>query len=366
MFLSKINKEILFLIVFLSSFIITYITIPTIIRMARYKNLFDTIDQRKVHTKSVPRLGGMAIFAGFIISILIFIDTQKYHFLGPFVAGLVILFFIGLKDDILIISPFTKFVGQILAASIIIIPGNTMITSFHGFLGINQIHWFWGFFVSLLIFLVTTNAFNFIDGVDGLSASLGSVAALFFGVWFLLVNQIQFFIISLAISAALFAFIRYNLFSKKNKIFMGDTGAMIIGYVISFFVIQFNQVDLALKGLSVFYIYPAPAVAFGILIIPYFDMLRVIYIRILQHKKIYSPDNNHIHHLFLKLGFSHKQITLILVSFSVLFSVLCFWLSNFLSIKRLILIELLIVLFLSFIPEYIYKKKKESTFNDKS
>lgn len=359
MFLSKLNIEIVIFLVFSSSFLITFVTIPTIIRMARFKNLFDIVDQRKVHKQQIPRLGGMAIFAGFIVSILIFVDTKVFLFLGPFVAGLVIIFFIGLKDDILVISPFTKLMGQILAASIIIVLGNVIITNFHGFFGINDIHWFLGFIISLLIFLVTTNAFNFIDGVDGLSASLGAVSALLFGLWFFLVGEIQIFIISLAIFASLLAFIRFNLFSKKNKIFMGDTGSMIIGYVISFLVIKFNEVDLFLPKSNPYFIYPAPAVAFGLLIIPYFDMLRVIYIRILQGKNIYSPDNNHIHHLLLKLGFSHKKITFILVSYSLTFSAFVIWSSKFLTIRRLLLLELLIALLISFIPEYLVKKKEK-------
>lgn len=359
MFLSKLNIDIVILLAFLTSFLITFITIPTIIRMARFKNLFDIIDKRKVHKQQITRLGGMAIFAGFIVTILIFVNTQIFLFLGPFVAGLVIIFFVGLKDDILVISPFTKLLGQIIAASIIIIFGNVIVTSFHGFFGINDIHWFLGFIISLLIFLVTTNAFNFIDGVDGLAASLGAVSAFLFGLWFLLVGEIQFFIISLSLFASLLAFIRFNLFSKKNKIFMGDTGAMIIGYVISFLVIKFNEIDLLLPKSNHYFIYPAPAVAFGLLIIPYFDMLRVIYIRILQGKNIYSPDNNHIHHLFLRLGFSHKKITFILVTFSLIFSAFVVWASRLLPIRRLLLIELLVVLLVSFIPEFLVKNKEK-------
>ncbi|MEA3451013.1 MAG: MraY family glycosyltransferase [Bacteroidota bacterium] len=357
MFLSKINSEVLIFLVFFTSFIITYITIPTINRTARYKNLFDIVDKRKVHVQNVPRLGGIAIFAGFIITILIFIDTQKFAFLGPFVGGLVILFFIGLKDDIVVISPLTKLIGQILAASVIIIPGNCMITNLHGFFGIHEIHWIVGFIISLLIFLVTTNAFNFIDGVDGLSASIGVLTSLMFGIWFFLTNKLQLFYISLAISAALFAFIRFNMFSKDNKIFMGDTGSMIIGYVLSFFVIQFNEIDLLMKSSEQFFIYPAPAVAFGVLIVPYFDMLRVVYIRLLRRKSIYCPDKNHLHHLLLKLGFSHKQVTFSLVGFSLVFSVFVFWASNFLTIRRLFLVELIVVLLFSFIPEYFVKRK---------
>ena len=358
MFIFNIESKIMIFLVFFTSFFITYIIIPTINRTARFINLFDYVDNRKVHFQNVARLGGVAIFAGFIITVLIFIDTQKFAFLGPFVGGLVILFFIGLKDDLVIISPFTKLVGQIIAASVIIIPGNCIITNLHGFFGIHEIHWIVGFIISLLIFLVTTNAFNFIDGVDGLSASIGALSSLIFGIWFFLTNNFQLFYISFAVSAALLAFLRFNMFSKNNKIFMGDTGSMFIGYVLSFLVIQFNEIDLLVKSTSQFFIYPAPAVAFGVLIVPYFDMLRVIYIRLLSGKHIYSPDKKHFHHLLLELGFSHKQVTFGLVSFSLIFSVLVFWASNYLTIRRLILVELLVVLLISFIPEILVKRKR--------
>ncbi len=357
MFFERIDINLVLFIAALTGFVITYVIIPTIVRMARYSNLYDRIDKRKIHTADIPRLGGMAIFAGVAISDLLFIDPVKMPYVGGFISGLIILFFVGLKDDILVISPLTKFSGQFLAATIVVFFGNTMISSLHGFFGIGDIPLWLGYVLTIFVFLVTTNAFNFIDGVDGLSASLGSIAAIAFGVWFYLTAQYQLAMVAFVLAFALFAFLRYNLFSTRNKVFMGDTGSMLIGYVLSFLAIQFNETDLLLKQTNHFFIYPAPAVAFGIMIIPYFDMLRVIYIRLIQHRNVFAPDNYHIHHLLIKLGLTHKQVTLVLSLVSIVFIFFIFWLSSFVSIRRLVLIELLLALLLSFIPEILLTKK---------
>lgn len=342
----------------LLAFVITYITIPTIIRMSRFKKLFDIIDERKVHSEQIPRLGGMGIFAGLSISVLLFVNPEHFIGFGGFLAGLIILFFVGLKDDILIISPLTKFLGQIIAASIVVFFGGAMITNLHGFFGVNELHPVIGFVLTIIVFLTTTNAFNFIDGVDGLSASLGMTSALAFGIWFFLVGEYQHAIISVALIASLASFVRYNMFSKKNKIFMGDTGAMIIGYLLSFLAVKFNELNLSLDKSNPYFILPAPAVAFSVMIIPYFDMLRVIYIRLLKRKSIFFADKNHLHHLLLELGLSHKQITFLLTFVTILFIGLVYWLSGFVTIRRLLLIVLILALLLSFIPEILVKRKR--------
>ncbi len=356
--LKDIDINIMLLLAFVGSLTIVSVSIPTVIRMARYKNLFDTVDNRKVHSEKIPRLGGMGIFTGIIISILLLVNSCEYNGIGGFTAGLVILFFVGIKDDILIISPLTKFAGQLVAALIIVVFGNSMITNLHGFFGIHEIPWWIGIFLTILVYLTTTNAFNFIDGIDGLSASLGIIAAITFGVWFWLVGANQMAIIAAVTVGAFLGFLRFNLFSKHNKIFMGDTGSMMLGYIISFLAIRFNEIDLTMVD-SPYYILPAPAVSFGVLIIPYYDMIRVIYIRLLQKKSIFYPDKNHIHHLLLRLGLSHKQITLTLSISAILFNLLVFKLATFITIRRLLLVELLLAMILSFIPEILLMKRNK-------
>lgn len=356
---NEINNYFLLLVSILLAFGVTFMFIPTIIRMARYKKLFDEVDERKLHTEQIPRLGGVGFFAGLVISVLLFVNTSQFIGFGGFVAGLFILFFIGLKDDILVIAPLTKFIGQLTATVIVVYFGNTIITDLHGFFGFHEIHWILGFGITVFVFLVTINAFNFIDGVDGLSSSIGVVVSGAFGIWFVLVEQFDLAIISFALVASLLAFIRYNVFAPKSKIFMGDTGSMIIGFVVSFLAVNFNELNIETTKDSAFFILPAPAVAFGVLIIPYFDMLRVMYIRLLKGQKVFHPDKNHLHHLLLRIGLTHKQVVASLVLFNIVFIGIVYYLSSFVTIRRLLLLEMLIALGVSFIPEAIVKRKEK-------
>ena len=341
-----------------TAFAVCYVTIPTLVKMAKYKKLYDNINERKVHKELIPRLGGVGFFSGLFLTIVLFVNPVNFKYLGVFIASLFILFLIGLKDDILIISPFTKLVGQIIAVSIVILFGNGGLTDFQGVFGIHQVPWYVGYIVSVIIYIATINAFNFVDGIDGLAASLGIISIAVYGIWFFAVGKSVYFIISLSAVSSLFAFLRYNLFSKKNKIFLGDTGSMLIGFVVTFLAIRFNQSILSMDSRSTGFIYPAPAMSLGFVIIPYFDLLRVIVIRLINRRHIYSPDNSHLHHIFLSFGFSHKQITL-LFSFVSVILIAIFWIiAHYTSTFRLLLIEFTIILFLSFVPEFFYRKVK--------
>lgn len=355
--LFELQNNIRFFLSFFVAFLLTFFIIPTLLRMAKFKNLFDKIDYRKVHTKSIPRIGGIAVFSGVLISFLLFANLSDYKNGGAFIASLFILFLVGLKDDILVISPLTKFLGQILAATIVVVFGNGGVTNFQGVFGIYQLPVLIGYVFSILVYLITINAINFIDGIDGLAASTGIISTMAFGIYFLLFKQTVYVILSLSIIGSLLAFLRFNLSSDDKKIFLGDTGSMFIGFLLSFLAIRFCEVNIELKQTSDYFMYPAPAFAIGVMIIPYFDMIRVILIRIISKRHIYAPDNSHLHHILLSLGLSHKQITLTYSLTSVILIVIFYFFAQFTSVLRLFIIELLIVLFLSFIPEILFKRK---------
>ncbi len=341
-----------------TAFGVCYVTIPTLVKMARYKNLYDNINDRKVHKDLVPRLGGIGFFAGLFLSLVLFVNPADFKYLGVFAASLFILFFIGLKDDILIISPLTKLIGQILAVSILILFGNGGLTDFQGVFGIHQVPWYVGYLVSVVIYIATINAFNFVDGIDGLAASLGIISISAYGIWFFIAGKTVYFLIAISAVFSLLAFLRYNLFSKNNKIFLGDTGSMLIGFVVTYLAIRFNQTILTMNADMPGFIYPAPAMSFGFVVIPYFDLVRVIAIRLINKRHIYSPDNSHLHHIFLSLGFTHKQITLFFSLVSIVLIAIFWIIAHYTSTLRLLLIEFIIVLFLSFVPEFFYQRVK--------
>jgi UDP-N-acetylmuramyl pentapeptide phosphotransferase/UDP-N-acetylglucosamine-1-phosphate transferase len=337
------------------SFFITFFAIPVIIQVAREKKMFDEPDERKVHKMVIPTLGGLGIFAGFILAMLLCVPTGS-HELQYFVAAAIVIFFLGVKDDILILSAAKKFIGQLIAAGIIIKFGGVQITNMHGFLGINEIPQLPSIIFTLLTIIVITNSFNLIDGVDGLAGCLGLLTAVVFGSYFYYVGQIFYAVMAFSLGGSLIGFLIYNF--SPAKIFMGDTGSLLIGLFNSIMVIKFINIagspDIRLP------LEAAPAIGFSILIVPLFDTLRVFSLRILDKRSPFSPDRTHIHHFLLELGFSHKMVTFLCVGANIGFIILTFFIRN-LGTTTVLSILFSIAITLVAIIYYNRPKKKRGT-----
>lgn len=306
------------------SFTITFLAIPVIITVAERKKLFDIPNERKIHQNPIPSLGGLGIFAGFIMACLIAIQFNAAAEFQFFLAACFVIFFLGLKDDILIISPIKKFIGQVLAAFLIIYKGGVQIRSMHGFMGIHELPESFSLVLTYFTIIVIINSFNLIDGIDGLAGSLGLMSATVFGFYFLQINMPAYAILGFSLVGSIAAFLIFNF--HPAKIFMGDTGSLLIGLINSILVVKF--IDVA-NAVNVSYPLPAsPAIAFAILMIPLLDTLRVFAIRMFNRRSPFSPDRNHIHHLLLDKGFSHRTISLSLLSINVLFVVGAFVFRN--------------------------------------
>ncbi len=340
----------------LLGFILVMISIPSILKIARAKHLFEPFEKRKIHTKIVPPLGGVAIFIGFTLSSIIATDGLSFDSLKYIIASVILMFFIGLKDDLLDISARKKLVIQIFAAIILITLANVRFTNLHGILGTHEIGFFPSFTITLFAMVVIINAFNLIDGIDGLASGLAMMSATVFGVWFFIADHYQFAIMSFALVGSLAGFFLYNVFGRSNKLFMGDTGSLIIGLVISTLVIKFNEFNIIKT--APFAIGAAPAVSFAIIIVPLIDTLRVMSIRISHKKSPFTADNNHIHHRLLSLVSSHFKVTLIIVATNIVIIALAILLNNIGLNRNLqfILIFLTGIIF-SFIPSIILKFK---------
>ncbi len=343
---------------FVLSFVITFVAIPTIIRVTRMTGWLDRPDERKVHSRPIPRLGGTAIFAAIAISVLLVMSCDRMPFLNSFLASMIILFFIGIKDDILITAPLTKFLGQLVAVSLIVILGDIRLTNLHGFFHVFYIPGWVGIPLTILVFLIIINAFNFIDGIDGLAAVIAIEVAATLGWWFYQRHIYEYVFLAVIMIGAFLAYLRYNLSEGENKIFMGDTGTMIIGLVLGVLAVQFNEFVLRYSDLKYF---PAPAVSFGIMIIPFYDLLRIVFVRTVIGKHFFEPDKNHIHHIFLRLGFSQRHTLIILSLINLVFIFLSFWLAKFFTIRRLLLILFILIAIIIYIPAHILRKKEEIT-----
>ncbi len=306
----------------LIAFLITFIVIPAIITVAKVKKLYDEPDdKRKLHKEPIPSLGGLGMFIGFIFSILLTVSFSseapefQYYF-----AAFLIIFFLGMKDDIIIISPIKKVVGEVVAAGILIYKAKLVITNMHGLFGIYHIDTVFSYLLTLFALVVIINAFNLIDGVDGLAGSLGLISSLVFGVFFLINKNIPYAVLAFTFAGSLAAFLIYNF--HPAKIFMGDTGSLTIGLLNSILVIKFIETG---GNYASYPVVSSPAIGFGILLVPLMDTLRVFSIRILSGRSPFRPDRNHIHHLLLNYGFNHKRVTLTCTIATILITALTFF-----------------------------------------
>ena len=317
------------------SFIITFLAIPVIMQIAEQKKLYDIPDERKVHTRLVASLGGIGIFAGFLLASLLSIQGYLNPEFQYFFAASLVVFFVGLKDDIMILSATKKFIGQIIAASILIHLGGIRLDSMYGLLGFEQLPEGFSLALSYFTIIVIINSFNLIDGVDGLASSLGILTMIVFGSYFLAIDYQAYALLAFAMAGSLVAFIIFN--HHPAKIFMGDSGSLMIGLVNSILVIKFINV-----ANSPFVAVPVPAavaIGFSILIVPLLDTLRVFSIRIANGRSPFTPDRNHIHHLLLDNGLSHAAVTLTCVAINVCFIAMA-WMGRSLGPNYLLLILL--------------------------
>lgn len=319
------------------AFIITFLAIPVIMQVAEQKKLYDIPDERKVHTRLVASLGGVGIFGGFLLASLLSVQGYLNPEFQYFFAAALVIFFLGLKDDLIILSATKKFIGQLIAASILIHLGGIRLESMHGILGFNELPEAFSLALSYLTIIVVMNSFNLIDGVDGLAGSLGILTMAVFGTYFFVIDFQAYALLAFSMAGSLVAFLIFN--HQPAKIFMGDSGSLMIGLINSILVTKFiNVADAPFVAVQV----PAAvAVGFSILIVPLLDTLRVFSIRILNGRSPFTPDRNHVHHLLLDRGLSHSAVTLTCVAVNLFFIAMAWFLKpigpNYLLLAMLVL-----------------------------
>lgn len=295
------------LLAFTGAMFVTWYYMPRIIKIASRRHLTDKPGTHKIHLGEIPTLGGIGIFGGFAFGFLLSVNGYMEG-VSYFTAALIILFFTGLKDDLINIKPYKKIIAQVFAAIIIATFVNLRFTNFHGFLGITVIPDWVSYFTTIFLVVIIINSMNLIDGIDGLAASIGIIASTTFGIWSFLSGDYGYAIMSSALTGTLVVFLVFNLSKGKYKIFMGDTGSMVIGFIMAVMAIRFNEINAGTSTLHK--LSSSPAVSIAILIVPLFDTLRVIIIRLVRGQSPLVADNRHIHHLLLRIGCTHRQATL--------------------------------------------------------
>ncbi len=323
---------------FITAFTLTYFAIPSIILVARVKHLTDQPGERRSHTVATPSLGGIGIFAGAIFSIILWTPFKYFGDLQYILSASIIIFFIGVRDDILPISPGKKLLGEVLAATILIFKSHIYLDNMYGVFGIHHLPDVVSVPFTVFIIIVIINAFNLIDGINGLSGSIGAFLNTVLGIWFLKVGHIELAIVAFAMTGALIAFLKYNF--TPAQIFMGDTGSLLNGLLISILILQFVKINNGLPADNAYRFSAGPALAIGFLIFPLYDTLRVFTIRIMRGQSPLKPDRRHIHHLLIDHGLTHLQATAILVVTNAIFILFVVYFQNFGNLLLLVILLL--------------------------
>ena len=287
---------------------------PVIIFVAHQKRLTDAPEARKSHVTEVPNLGGVGLFLAFSLVLILFgmnmaLDRPELNQLLSILGATMILLFLGVKDDLVLLSPKKKFIGQIIAAGIVIFMTDVRIQSFDGLLGVGELPYIASVVFTFFVFLLVVNAYNLIDGIDGLASTIGIIASLSFGIFFVLNAQPFLALVSFTLIGAVIGFLGFN-FSKTHKLFMGDSGSLFIGYLLAYQGIAFLGVNES--ATATFVIAKAPILLLAVLSFPLLDTLRVFVIRAKEGRSPFSADRNHIHHRLLDIGLTHIQATAVI------------------------------------------------------
>lgn len=301
----------------ITAFVISFLIVPVIIKYSLMKNLVDIPGRRKIHKKVTPSMGGIAIFFGFFIASLIWIDIPHWKEIKFILVSLFVIFFIGVRDDLVPLSPILKLVGQIMAAALLIFLFDLRLRSFYGLFGIFELPALVSYMLTIFTIIVITNSFNLIDGLDGLAGTLAIVALVSFGIWFFLIGDEVFSIFSFAMLGAILAFLIFNW--EPSEVFMGDTGALVIGMMLAILAIHFIDLNYNLPVGTPYKFTASVGTATCFIIIPLVDTGRIIILRLSQKKSPFKPDKSHIHHAIMRLGMTHSQTTLILAATQVVY-----------------------------------------------
>ena len=327
------------ILVFLTSFVVVLYSTPALIRVSILKRLFDEPGERKIHSRVVPTVGGILIFAATIFSFSLWFyfdsptvsgnvsEEMKFYSINKYmtefkliIASSIVLFFVGIKDDIIGTAPIKKLVAHVVVGLILVLIGDLRITGLHGIFGVYDIPYWGSVFISLFTYIVVVNAFNLIDGVDGLAGGVGLITSISFGTWFILCNDYVYASLAFSLAGSLAAFLIFNF--NPAKIFMGDSGSLTIGLIVC--ILSIKVIEYPVENIT----YPLvlvskPVFVISTLVYPLADTLRVFILRAAKGISPFAADRNHLHHKILDSGVGHRGAVLIIYFFNLMVISLC-------------------------------------------
>lgn len=296
--------------------------IPQVIQLARKKHLFDKPDEkRKIHVKPIPNLGGIAIFTGFLFSALLYVPDSLLSEVRILLAAGVIIFMVGLKDDLMGLSARVKLVAQVVASGLVSILTDLRVKEIYCFGGSMYFEYSTSIFLTVVFITGLVNAYNLIDGIDGLAGSLGILFSITYGVFFYNMGATDWAILASSLVGVLVGFLIFNI--TPAKIFMGDSGSLLLGFMAAIFSLKFLGLRPVNKPSAIYIpLGLAFPIVISVVIVPVFDTIRVFTIRILNGKSPFQADRNHLHHLLLDTGLAPIRASMMLTGINFLFIVI--------------------------------------------
>lgn len=357
-------------IAFILSAACGFVFTPLIMNFCKEKGLYDIPDSRKIHKTAIPRLGGISFLPSMLLASLIVVAIHNSRFLGHEIAlstwsvgffiSLLIIYGTGLIDDLVGLGAKTKFAAQIIAAILLPMMG-LYINNLYGFLGIHEIPFSVGAPLTVFIIVFVSNAINLIDGIDGLSAGLSFIALTGFLVCFMREGLIAYGILIAGLMGVLVPFLFYNIFGKaerNRKIFMGDSGSLTLGFILGFLFVKFTMYNPLVAPFHL----DSMMLAFSLLIVPVFDVVRVSLARICHRKPIFRADKNHIHHKLMRAGLNQHQALITILCLSLLFIALNLLLWQFTDMSILVVTDIAVWLLFHCVLNAILRKRGQAVF----
>lgn len=354
------KAELLIVLCFLISLVFSLFVLPRVMVISKRKRLYDNPSARKSHTQAIPRLGGFVFVPAICIS-LSFTTAIRFMLNFPFnsaltgntllellflLTGSLFLYMVGVKDDLIGVRYRKKFLAQFLVASLFPMSG-LYLNNMYGLFGVHELPAVIGVPFTIILVVYITNAVNLMDGIDGLAAGGSLISFLTFGILFFLKMEWIYCMLSMAIVGSLLPFLYYNIMGSPvhgTKIFMGDSGSLSLGYLLSFYAIKYAMY-IPEAGYDV----KDMIIPFSLLFVPIFDALRVVIVRYFQHVPLFLADRNHIHHKCLDAGLSHLQATALLLGYTLLMLFVNLKIIEVVDFNIVVIVNILVSIFMNYL-----------------
>jgi UDP-N-acetylmuramyl pentapeptide phosphotransferase/UDP-N-acetylglucosamine-1-phosphate transferase len=326
----------------LIAFSITFLVMPVLISILKKKNIGDTPGGRKIHKNFVPSMGGIAIFIASAVALAIWAWQFPLPDIRFLLGAIALMFFVGFRDDMVELKATHKILGQLVAVIMVVVVSDIRIKDLHGFLGVGELNIIISYAFSSFVILALTNGFNLIDGLDGLAGTMATIVFSCLGGWFMIQGLESYALLSFTFLGAVVAFLFFNW--HPAKIFMGDTGSLMIGFTMAALIIAFMETNAALPEDNFWRFTPVFTVGITLMIYPLYDMARVFTKRISKGQGPMTPDKSHIHHFLMRMGLKHNEVALVLGGMQMAFILLIFLLKDFSDHIALPIISVIILL----------------------